>query len=291
MGANVIKIEAPTGDPNRQIGVTTEPDMGALFVTMNRNKRSVVLNLKRHDAREALLRLVDGADVFVHSMRERAAKRLGIDYAAIAARNPRIVYAFARGYRHDGPMHDRPAYDDVIQDQGGLAGLSAQIDGTPRYVPMAMADKLCGYVLSSAISTALFERERTGLGQQVQVPMLETVLSLALIGHLWFAALDGAQGTIGYPRLFSPGRRPFATKDGHICLMANTDEQWHRLLAAVGRPELAQDPCYRLMAQRSLHYDETLSDPRRTTGPLHHDGVRTDAGRRRHSERTCTAAR
>ncbi|MGZ5175877.1 MAG: CaiB/BaiF CoA transferase family protein, partial [Burkholderiales bacterium] len=161
-GADVIKIEAPEGDLNRKIGPARYPDMTAMFLGMNRGKRSVVLNLKRPEALDALNRMIDEADVFVHSMRPSSAERLGVGYAAVAARNPRIVYAFAPGYRQDGPYRDRPAYDDVIQGESGIAGIAELAFGEPRYLPTVIADKFCGHILASSIGMALVHRERSG---------------------------------------------------------------------------------------------------------------------------------
>jgi crotonobetainyl-CoA:carnitine CoA-transferase CaiB-like acyl-CoA transferase len=171
LGADVVKIETPQGDPNRDTGPSRHPGMSAMHMNVNRNKRSVTLNLKRPEAKEALLRLVEGSDVFVHSMRPGAADRLGISYETVAARNPRIIYAFGSGYRQDGPHRDYPAYDDVVQGESGIAALMSQVNGEPRYYPTVVIDKFCGYMLASCIGMALFARESTGLGQQVVVPM------------------------------------------------------------------------------------------------------------------------
>lgn len=186
MGAEVVKVEPPQGDTMRQIGPTRGSDMAVMFLNINRNKRSVVLDLKRAQARRALLRLINGADVLVHNMRVGAAERLGLSYAALASRNPRLIHASATGFRKDGRHRDRPAFDDVIQGMSGLAALNAMRDGgEPRYVPSAVVDKFCGHVLASAVAMALYRRERTGLGQEVHVPMLETMVSFNLAEHLW----------------------------------------------------------------------------------------------------------
>jgi crotonobetainyl-CoA:carnitine CoA-transferase CaiB-like acyl-CoA transferase len=255
-GADVIKIEAPEGDLNRKIGPARYPGMTAMFLGMNRSKRSVVLNLKRPQALEALNRMVADADVFVHSMRPSSAERLGIGYKAIAARNPRIVYAFAPGYRQDGPCRDRPAYDDVIQGESGIAGISELAFGEPRYLPTVIADKFCGHILASSIGMALVHRERTGEGQEVQVPMLETMMSFNLIEHLWTGAFADPPGELGYDRALMSHRRPFATLDGHICLMATSDTQWRGLFTACGRPELADDPRFATLDERSKRFAE-----------------------------------
>ena len=258
MGADVIKVETPHGDDNRRTGPARNKDMSAMYLGFNRNKRSIVLNLKRKDHLDALMRLVDGADVFVHGMRPKAAEKLGIGYAAISARNPRIVYAFGMGYRQDGPLRDRPAFDDVIQGASGVAGVIARAGGKgaePRYMPTVVVDKLSAYVLASSISMALFARERTGKGQQVQVPMMETAVNFMLHEHMFFGAFDPSQGPIGYPRMFTPHRRPYPTRDGHISVVAINDDQWKRLLTALGRPELTTDPRFATIDQRTIHID------------------------------------
>jgi crotonobetainyl-CoA:carnitine CoA-transferase CaiB-like acyl-CoA transferase len=158
--------------------------MGAYFLNNNRNKKSVVLDLKRPAAREVLLKLIEIADVFVHNTRLGAAERLGLDYQAVAERNSHVVYAAATGFRKDGAYRDRPSFDDVIQGESGLAALNGGVGGEPRYVPMVACNKICGYVLASAIGMALFHRERSGGGQEVHVPMLETMVAFYLVDHL-----------------------------------------------------------------------------------------------------------
>jgi crotonobetainyl-CoA:carnitine CoA-transferase CaiB-like acyl-CoA transferase len=251
MGADVIKVETPEGDPMRQLGPTNAPGMAAMYMSLNRNKRSVVLNLRKSAGLEALMRLVESADVFVHSLRPGSAGRLGVSYEALSARNPRIVYAFAPGYRPGSSNRERPAFDDVIQGESGVVAMVERANGEPRYVPMAIADKFCGHILASSIGMALFSRERTGEGQEVHVPMLDTMLSFNLMEHLWTDFLDPEAGDPGYARMFSPHRRPFATKDGHVCLLAVTNDQWRRMFAAMDRPELLDDPRFRTLALRA----------------------------------------
>ena len=257
MGADVIKIETLQGDPNRDTGPARSAGMSAMHMNVNRNKRSISLDLKRPESFEVLLRLVETADVFVHSMRPAAAIRLGVNYEALAKRNPRLVYGFGPGYRQDGPHRDYPAYDDVVQGESGIAGLMAQVNGEPRFYPTVIIDKFCGYVLASSISMALFSRERTGKGQQVHVPMFETILSFNYLEHLWGAAFDPPLDPgVGYVRLLTPHRRPYPTKDGYICVLAVNDEQWKRILPALGRPDLVKDPRFATTTERVKHYDE-----------------------------------
>ena len=256
MGADVIKVEPLGGDPIRALGPSRHPDMGAYFLNINRNKKSVALDLKGPAPREALLRLVETADVFVHNMRLAAAERLALDYRAVAQRNPRIVYAAATGFRKDGAYRDRPSFDDVIQGESGLAALNGGVGGEPRYVPMAVSDKICGYVLASAIGMALFHRERTGEGQEVHVPMLETMVAFNLADHLWHGVLAEPEKGLGYPRMLTEHRRPFPTKDGHICILATTDLQSRHLFEAIDCPELADDERFSTLARRTDNISE-----------------------------------
>ncbi len=255
MGADVIKVESPDGDNCRWIGPSRTEGMGAYFAMLNRNKRSVVLNLKRPEAIDALLRLVDGADVFVHNMRLGAAERLGLGYASLAARNPRLVYASASGFRKGSSKQDDPAFDDMIQGMSGLAALNAGPDGAPRYVPSVVVDKLTGQMLASMIGMALFHRERTGQGQEVHVPMLETMLSFLLVEHLWGAVTNRPELGLGYPRMLTPHRRPYATQDGYISVIAVSDVHWGRLFEAMGRAALIEDPRFATIAARSDNVD------------------------------------
>ncbi len=256
MGAEVIKVETADGDPTRYLDPARHPGMASYFLNVNRNKKSVVLDLTRPAAQAAILRLAATADVFMHNLRPGAATRLGIDYPAISGANPRIVYAWASGYRPDSSSRDRAAFDDVIQGESGLAALNKGADGEPRYVPMVVCDKVCGHVLAGAVGMALFERERSGKGQEVHVPMMETMSAFTLVDHLWHGVFGEPEKGLGYPRMLTPYRRPYATRDGHVCLLATTDRQWRNLFAAIERAELADDPRFSTIAQRTANIDE-----------------------------------
>jgi crotonobetainyl-CoA:carnitine CoA-transferase CaiB-like acyl-CoA transferase len=256
MGADVIKVETPEGDPNRSNGPCRNPGMAAMFLSFNRNKRSLALDLKRPEAREALMKVIEGADVFVHSLRASSVARLGFSYEDVSARNPRIIYANGPGYMRGGGRDDEPMYDDVIQGATGIADLMGQAFGEPQYFPTVLVDKFCGYVLSSAIAMALFERERSGEGQQVQVPMYETMVQFNLLEHLWGANfVPTAEEGLRYSRLMTRHRRPYRTKDGHVCVMAANDSQWVRLLTVIGRGELLEDERFCSHAARSRNID------------------------------------
>jgi crotonobetainyl-CoA:carnitine CoA-transferase CaiB-like acyl-CoA transferase len=255
MGADIIKIETIEGDSTRLIGPSRTPGMGAYFANLNRNKRSLAINLKKPAAREAVLRLVQTADVFVHNMRIGAAQRLGLDYPTLAARNPKLIYACASGFRKGSSMQEAPAYDDLIHGVSGVASLNAGPDGAPRYLPMVMVDKLTGATLASMIGMALFHRERTGEGQEIHLPMLETILSFTLVEHLWHGTLGQPEKGLGYPRMLTPHRRPYPTKDGYISVIAHSDAQWGKLFEAMGVPELINDPRFNSIETRSKNID------------------------------------
>ncbi|MEJ0016143.1 MAG: CoA transferase [Acetobacteraceae bacterium] len=255
MGADVIKVEAPDGDACRWIGPSRSEGGGSYFAMLNRNKRSVMLDLKRAPARDALLRMIDGADVLVHNMRQGAADRLGLGYPALSARNPRLIHASASGFRKGSSKQEHPAFDDLIQGMSGMASLNAGPDGAPRYVPSVIVDKLTGQMLASMIGMALFHRERTGQGQEVHVPMLETMLSFLLVEHLWGAVFKQPELGLGYPRMLTPHRRPYTTKDGHISVIAVSDAHWTRLFEAMGRASLIEDPRFATIAARSDNVD------------------------------------
>lgn len=260
-GADVIKVEPPAGDPVRYVGPRRSHGMGAYFLNLNRNKRSVVLDLKRPAARAALGRLIDGADVFVHNMRLSAASRAGLGYDELSARNPGLIHASATGYRRTSSRRDEPAYDDIIQGISGLAslnGLATGADG-PRYVPTVLADKITGHVLAGAIGMALYARSRTGRGQALHVPMLDTVLAFLMPEHLWGHSIDAPEQGLGYNRMLTPHRRPYATADGFLCIIAVTNDQWRRLFTLFGCAELLDDPRFASITARGDNIDLVYS--------------------------------
>jgi crotonobetainyl-CoA:carnitine CoA-transferase CaiB-like acyl-CoA transferase len=255
MGADVIKVEPPEGDSTRGIGPSRTPGMGSYFANLNRNKRSIVLDLKRPAGKAALLRLVETADVFVHNMRLGAAQRLGLDYAKLSEVSPNLIYASASGFRKGSKQQQVPAFDDLIQGVSGTAALNAGPDGAPRYFPSVLIDKLTGAQLASAIGMALFHRQRSGVGQEVHLPMMETILSFLLVEHLWSGTLGEPEKGLGYPRMLTPYRRPYRTKDGFISVIAHTDAQWSKLFDAMGVPDYKDDPRFATLPARSANID------------------------------------
>lgn len=251
MGADVVKVEAPAGDLTRNIGPARHPGMASLFLNCNRNKRSLVLDLKMQGGCAALLKLAGTADVLIHSMRPQAMRRLGFAYDAVAAVNPGIVYCACYGFGETGPYAGRPAFDDVIQGASGASAILGYMTSEPRHVPMLLADKSTGLAVVYAVTMALLHRERTGRGQEVDVSMFEHMVHFNLVEHLFGATFQPPVGDYGYTRLQAPDRRPLAVRDGYVGVMPYTEAHWRRFFAAVGRPELAEDERVRDPARRS----------------------------------------
>lgn len=237
-GAEIIKVETLEGDVLRANGVLMNPNMGSVFLAINRNKRSICVDLKSSEGREILRRLISTVDVVVHNMRVAAIEKLGFGYQAVAQYKPDIVYCAATGFGQDGPDRNKPAFDDIIQAACGLTSLNSIGREEPDYLPTLIADKTAGMALANAVLAALFHRERTGQGQYVEVPMFETMVSFVLTEHLGGLTFEPPLGKAGYGRLLSGGRRPAPTKDGHIAMLPYTTEHWIALFKTAGREEL-----------------------------------------------------
>ncbi|PXW35594.1 UNVERIFIED_CONTAM: crotonobetainyl-CoA:carnitine CoA-transferase CaiB-like acyl-CoA transferase [Williamsia faeni] len=257
MGADVIKVEIPSGDNTRYISVGPEPGMGGVFVNVNRGKRSVVLDLRTDDDKQVLRDLITTADVFIHSMRATAIAKLGFDYDAVAAINPSIVYTNCYGYGRGGPDANLTAYDDTIQAECGLPFAQELLTGEPSYVGTIIADKVAGMTALYATTMALFHRERTGEGQEVEVAMFETMAAFMLVEHAGGAMFTPPLGPAAYHRAVSPNRKPYRTKDGHISALVYNDKQWNAFVGAVA-PEWAGEH-FATLEQRAARINEVYS--------------------------------
>ncbi|MBI2314432.1 MAG: CoA transferase [Betaproteobacteria bacterium] len=250
MGADVIKVETTEGDLSRRIGPRHSPDMGAFYLNSNRNKRSIVLDLKKREAQPVFERLVRSSDVVICSIRTDAAERLGLTYQKLCALNAQIILCHVKGYADDGPYGGQPAYDDVAQAVSGLAVMQSAVAGEPRYVPTIIADKVTGLQAAYAISLAICHRLRTGQGQEISVPMFETMVAFNMTEHLWGEIFVPPLAGTGYTPISTVARRPFKTSDGYLCVLPYTDQHWARFCEVVGDPALAADPRYATHAAR-----------------------------------------
>lgn len=256
-GAEVIRVETAAGDSMRHVGPARSEAMGHQFLQLGRGKRSVVLDLKRPETRPVLVKLIERSDAVVTNMRLEAAARLSIDAASCLKINPALVYLRVSGFGSQGRYSARPAYDDVIQAVSGLAMLFATGEsGEPRYVPMNLADRLTGLTASHALLAGLFHRERTGRGQEIEVPMFESVVSFLLGDHLAGHSFVPPSGPPGYGRVLAQSRRPQRTSDGYICVLPYQDKHWQSLFAVSGNAEtLGQDARFATLASRTAHID------------------------------------
>jgi crotonobetainyl-CoA:carnitine CoA-transferase CaiB-like acyl-CoA transferase len=254
-GADVIKVEPPSGDVMRYAWPFRNPGMGHIFLNANRNKRSVVLDLKQPAARNACLAIAKTCDVLVYNIRPQAMARLGLSYEDVKKESPRIIYVGCFGYSQRGPYAAKAAYDDLIQGAAGLPALLKQQGAEqPRYAPIIVADRSVGQQVASAVSAALYYREKSGEGQRVDVPMFEHLLQIVLGEHLGGYTFEPQVGEAGYARMLAPDRRPYPTKDGYVCALIYNDKQWRAFFEVIGRPEMFSSPDYATQEARSRNY-------------------------------------
>jgi len=255
-GADVIKIEPRSGDLLRTMAQGSRTSgMSGKFLNFNRNKRSIALDLKQPQAREAVCRLIETADVFVNNIRPKALLRAGLDYKSLAPRNPRLIHCSILAFGSGGRYYDQPAYDPIIQSLSGVAGTFERATGEPTFVPMVMTDHITGITAAQAVGFALFRRERTGRGEAVEVPMMENMASFVTSEHMGPATFEPPIGEPGDNRLLTPHYRPQKTKDGYITISPNTNAQAFGFFEAIGRPELQSDPRFDSAGSRTENAD------------------------------------
>jgi len=249
-GADIIKVESPDGDPNRLYKPSRSEDMSGASLNLNRNKRSLTLDLKRKDGIDVMYRLLRDADIFIHTLRPKVIQRLGLGYEAVRAINPDIIYCGAYGFSAAGPYGDKAAYDDLIQAGSGLAALYTRLSGEPAYAPTVLCDKLAGQTIVGAVLAALVQRSQGGGGQAVEVPMFESAVDFLLVEHLAGATFDPPMGQPGYSRLLTKYRRPYRARDGYIAVVPYTDRNWIDFFDFAGMPQVMQDPRFKRLAER-----------------------------------------
>ncbi|MGH8619904.1 MAG: CaiB/BaiF CoA transferase family protein [Burkholderiales bacterium] len=242
-GADVVKVEAPGGDIIRKLaGRSVTPGMSGKFLHLNRNKRSIALDLKKPPAHAALLKLIASADVLIWNMRPATMARLKLSYEDVRKINPRIIYCGMFGFGQTGRYRDKAAYDSIIQGSAGIAALYHRATGEPRYLPMVIADRSVGLMAVQMVLMCLYQRERTGEGQSIELPMFENTARAVLEDHMYLRTFEPPLGPTGDPRLIDPAARPMPTRDGWICITANTNDQVFAIFDAIGKPELKEDP-------------------------------------------------
>jgi crotonobetainyl-CoA:carnitine CoA-transferase CaiB-like acyl-CoA transferase len=256
-GSDVVKVESPEGDVMRLSGPMKNPKMGHLYLSTNRNKRSIVIDLKSAKGLVLLLELVKTADVLLYNIRPQAMARLGLSYEQVHGVNPKLIYVGAFGFSQRGPYAARPAYDDLIQGMSGLPWLSSQAGGQePRYAPMILADRMVGLQVAFAVVAALHHRSTTGEGQRIDVPMFESLVSIVMGEHLAGAAFLPRLGDTGYQRSLAHNRRPHRTRDGFICTLVYTDKHWRSFFDVIGQPEMFSDRRFSSQGERLHNIDE-----------------------------------
>ncbi len=250
-GAEVIKIEQPkTGDGTRKWGPPWVGSESAYFMTMNRNKRSLTLNLKSEEGKAILKKLVSEADVVIENFKVGTMKRMGLDYETLSHTQPGLIYCSITGYGQTGPYRNRPGYDFMIQAQGGIMSITGPEDGEPHKVGVAITDITTGLFAASAILSALHYRERTGKGQYIDVALLDSQVAwLANVAHNYFATGET-------PKRYGNGHanlvpyEAFPTADGQVALAVGSDAQFRKLCETMGQPDLWQDPRFQHNAGR-----------------------------------------
>ncbi len=254
-GADIIKLEPLEGDVMRQAWPFRHPGMGSIYLNTNRNKRSVALDLKNPAALQACLAIAKGVDVLVYNIRPQAMGRLGLSYEKVRSINEKIIYVGCFGFSQRGPYAAKAAYDDMIQGAAGIPWLlQKQGAAEPRYAPMIVADRSVGQQVASAVSAALYHREKTGKGQRVDVPMFEHLLQLILGDHLGGYTFEPQHGDPGYHRILAPDRRPYQTRDGYLCVLVYNDKQWKAFFDVIGKPEMLKQKEFATQEARSQNY-------------------------------------
>jgi crotonobetainyl-CoA:carnitine CoA-transferase CaiB-like acyl-CoA transferase len=254
-GADVIKVEPLEGDVMRQAWPFRHPGMGSIYLNTNRNKRSVALDLKQPAALDACLAIAKGVDVLVYNIRPQAMARLKLSYDEVRKINPKIIYVGCFGFSQRGPYAAKAAYDDMIQGAAGIPWLlQKQGAAEPRYAPMIVADRSVGQQVASAVSAALYHREKTGKGQRVDVPMFEHLLQMILGDHLGGYTFEPQHGDPGYHRILAPDRRPYQTRDGYLCVLVYNDKQWKAFFDVIGKPEMLKQKEFATQEARSQNY-------------------------------------
>jgi len=255
MGAEVIKVETINGDNTRYIGPSINNGMAAVFLNINRNKKSICVDLKTPEGRLIIYKLIKTSDVFVSNIRKAALEKIKLTHSDFEKLNPKIITANAVGFSSEGPYAGLPAFDDTIQAISGMAAYQGAYSNQPSYTSGATADKVTGIMLGMSIIGALFNREKNGKGIELEVPMMETMVDFTLVEHLYGFNFIPPKAPPIYPRQSSPNRRPYKTKDGYVAVLPYSDEQWLRFFKLVGKEEILKDSQFSSLKSRNENID------------------------------------
>jgi crotonobetainyl-CoA:carnitine CoA-transferase CaiB-like acyl-CoA transferase len=270
LGAEVIKVEPLDGDMSRSIGAQRHTGMSAMTLNLQRNKRSVALDLSSLRGQEVLRRMCADADVLVTNLRPKSRAKLGLVWEELRAVNPALVFCTAQAYGSDSERANAPAYDDIVQAASGAARLAERVEGSPRYAPYVIADKVAGLHIVVGILAAVTHSRRTGEGQAVDVPMVDTMIAFNLLEHFGGHTFSPPEGDFGWARVLVPERLPHRTSDGWVCILPYSDANWRDFFEVAGLQQMAENPRYATMRGRHQHMGELLSSihsvtPSRTT--------------------------
>ena len=251
LGADIIKVEDVKGDMTRNIGIQNSPNMSSMYLGVNRNKRSIILDLKKKISKQVLWKLIKTSDVFIHNMRPTKITNLGFRPLKIKKKNNKIIFVGLYGYGKYGEYTGQPAFDDIIQGQSGLASLYQLSKNEPAFIPSVVADKTIGLLASTALLSAYIKFLKTGEGSCVEISMFEGMASYTLLEHQYGQIFLPSRETIGYPRLLSQSRKPYKTLDGYICILPYTDKQWFKFFEIINKKELKNDRRFSNIKARS----------------------------------------
>jgi crotonobetainyl-CoA:carnitine CoA-transferase CaiB-like acyl-CoA transferase len=256
-GADIIKVENPAGDLMRGLGgMSPTGQHSGAYLHLNRGKKNICLDLKKEGGKDIIQKLVEWCDVIVANMRPDALERLGLDAGTIRSKHPEKIYCLITGYGTDGPYSGLPTYDSVLQGASGIAGLTMARDGKPAYVPMLICDHVVGEIAAGTIMAALIQRQNTGVGVSLEIPMFETMSAFVLQEHLAQQSFEPPIGPAGDLRLLSPHNQPIKTKDGYISFTINTDAQVIAFLKITDRAELIKDVRFSTVGSRAKYVSE-----------------------------------
>ena len=255
LGADVVKVESQDGDTMRHIGPSRNKGMAPHYLALNRNKRSIVIDLRKKAGLDVLKRLIGNADVFLSNLRPASMARLGLGYDVLAATNPRLIYCGAYGFGERGRYAGKPAFDDLIQGAVGLPHLVERVTGQPCFLPTNVCDRTTALTAVYSVTSALYAREKTGRGQFIEVPMFETMAQFVLSDHMYGHIFEPPLGPAGYARLLTRGRAPFKTRDGYVCALIYLDKHWKKFCELIARTDLVLDPRFADVKNRSHNVD------------------------------------